>query len=228
LADVVIALSVRWPAIRASANETLTITRNIYDPEGRADDPVREIVELPLNPGLERRQELIRHVSLPPGRHQIRYSVASKLLQRNGSVYVDVEVPDFSRSALAVSNVVLGPLSDASAIQNGESVGTPPIVPTSSRDFANGERIGAYVHIHQPNGAEASPVSLTLEVLDAEDHPKFTDKQVLAPEAFAAGGAAYQFVLPLDQLGSGPHLLSLAARLPNGRSVRRDLVFHVR
>jgi VWFA-related protein len=229
LADVVVALSVRWPAIRATASETLTITRNIYDPDGRADTPVRETLSVTLDAGLQRRQELVRRVSLPPGRHQIRYSVASKLLQRNGSVYIDVEVPDFRRSALAVSSVVMGVLSDASATSEGIVVGAPALVPTSSRDFANGDRLAAYVRIHQAGGPAALPVGVTCEVLDAKDISEFTENQVLAPEAFGAdGGASYQVTLPLDRFKPGPHLLSLAARLPNGRTVRRDLVFHVR
>jgi hypothetical protein len=206
----------------------LTIIRNIYDPDGRTGDPVRETVTMTLEPGLEHLRELIRHVSLPPGRHQLRFSVASALLNRNGSVYVDVEVPDFSRSALAISNVVMGSLSPVENAPADAFLGNPPLLPTSLRNFANGDRIGGYVRVHQA-GEAASPVTMTVEVLDAADRREFMETRVLTADLFSAdGGAGYQVTLPLDQFKAGPHLLSVAARLPNGRTARRDLVFHVR
>jgi hypothetical protein len=227
LADVVVALAVRWPAIHAPVAETLTIIRTIYDPDGRAGDPVRETVTMTLDPGLEGRRELIRRVSLPPGRHQLRFSVASTLLNKNGSVYVDVEVPDFSRSALALSNVVLGSLSPVEGVPPDAILGNPRLLPTSNRDFANGDRIGGYVHVNQ--AGVANPVTMTVEVIDAADHRTFMESRVLGAEVFDAdGGASYQVALPLDQFKPGPYLLSVAARLPNGRTARRDLVFRVR
>jgi VWFA-related protein len=228
LADVVVALSVRWPTVRATTPETLTIIRNVYDPDGRADTPVRETVSLTLEPGVERRHELVRHVALTPGRHQIRFNVASSVLSRNGTVYVDVEVPDLGRSALAVSNVILGRVQPAGEPAADGVVGSPAIVPTSSRDFVNGDQIAAFLHVHQPRTA-TTPVTVSVEVLDVDDRSEFSTSQVLMPEAFAAdGGVNYQIALPLGQMTAGAHLLSMSAKLPNGRTVRRDLVFRVR
>lgn len=228
-ADVVVALSVRWPPIRIAASETLAILRNIYDPEGRTGPPTRETVSLAVTPGDEMRHDLIRRLALPPGRHEIRFNVASTILRRNGSVYVEVEVPDFSRTALAVSGLALGaPPADGDP-RAADLAGLLPIVPTSARDFANGETVMAFVRVQQGGEAAPGPVSVTTEIFDAMDRPKYSDAQVLAAEAFGAErGAPFQIRLPLDRLEPGPHLLSLTARLANGRSVRRDLLFLVR
>jgi VWFA-related protein len=226
LADVVVALSVRWPALRAAVRETLNITRTVYDPEGRPGAPVRETVSLPLSPGDQLRHDVVRQVPLPAGRHQLRFNVASSLLNRNGTVYVDVEVPEFGRTALALSSIVLG--TEPSETASGPS-SLLPIVPTSARDFGNGEPVTAFVRVQQGGAAAPGPVSLTTEILDASDQVRFTETHAIEPAAFAADrGAGYRLRLPLERLQAGPHLLSVSARLANGRTARRDVLFRVR
>jgi hypothetical protein len=223
---VVVALSVRWPALRAAADETLNITRHIYDPDGRAGAPVRETVTVPLSPGDQLRHDLVREVSLPAGRHQLRFNVASSLLNRNGTVYVDVEVPDYARTALALSSIVLGTEPPEMAPASSRRL---PIVPTSARDFANGEAVSAFVRVQQGGPTAPAPVTLTTEILDASDQVRFTESYTIDGAAFAAErGAGYRLRLPLDRLQAGPHLLSLSARLANGRTARRDVLFRVR
>jgi VWFA-related protein len=227
-ADVVVALSIRWPPLRAPATDTLTIVRHVYDPDGRADAPIREMATVELPPGDEARHDLVRRLALPAGRHQVRFNVASSLLGRNGTVYVDVEVPDFSRTALALSNIVLGtPVPPSSAVDALTSV--LPIVPTSARDFSNGESVVAYVRIHEGGGTPVAPVTITAEILDVADQSKFSETRVIPPEAFDANrDAAFEMPIPLSGLESGPHLMSLSARLANGRTARRDVIFRVR
>jgi VWFA-related protein len=47
-------------------------------------------------------------LDLPPGRYQFRASAESKKLQRGGSVYLDVTVPDFRSAPLILSSIALG------------------------------------------------------------------------------------------------------------------------
>jgi hypothetical protein len=215
--------------------ETLTLIRHVYDADGKAGDPVRETVEVALTPGDEGRHEIVRRLALTPGRYEIRINAASSLLDRSGSVYAALEVPDFTRSALSLSGILLGApvvaLADAGidgidAAARGPSLA---VVPTSNRDFTNGEEIAAFVRVYQGGTAALAPTAVAVEILDAADATKFEAAQTLGPEAFdAARGAAYQLRLPLDTLAPGPHLLSITARLASGRTVRRDVMFRVR
>ena len=238
--DVALALAVRWPPLRAAVHETLTLIRHVYDADGKAGEPQRETVEVALAPGDEGRHEIVRGLTLQPGRYEIRVNASSALLDRSGSVYADLEVPDFTRSALSLSGLVLGFARVPSAEVTPSSVAAAPgrssdalaaagITPTSHRDFTNGEAVTAFVRVYQGGTADLAPVSVAAEILDVTDATKFEASELLAPELFdASRGAAYRFALPLETLEPGPHLLSVTARLASGRTVRRDVMFRVR
>jgi len=229
LADVVVALSVGWPALRGSATDTLNIIRNVYDEEGRTGDPMQESVDVALDPGDEAAYHLLRRLTLPTGRHQVRFNVASTLLGGTGSVYVDVEVPRFERSALSLSGVVVGePLVDEVAADPAIG-GLVPLRPTTSRDFANGESIEAFVRVYQGGDGAPGSVTVTAEVLDTGDVVRYEQAIQLEPSEFEGDlGVPVRVPLPLSRLGSGPHLLSLTASLPTGRTTRREVLFRVR
>ena len=73
----------RLPDVLLTTNhvisETVTLTRNVYDADGRAGPPDQETVKLTLQPGGgdELRYDVLRRVSLLPGRYQVRYRVLS-------------------------------------------------------------------------------------------------------------------------------------------------------
>jgi hypothetical protein len=72
-------------------------------------------------------------------------------------------------------------------------------------------------------------VAVTAEVFDASDRLHFEATQTVDSGMFSPdGGAPVRFDIPLTKLVPGPHLLSVTARLPGGRTARRDLVFRVR
>jgi VWFA-related protein len=60
-------------------------------------------------------------LDLDPGRYQLRASAMSKKLDRGGSVYLDVTVPDFSKTPLALSGIALG-YADGSHVPVGRTV----------------------------------------------------------------------------------------------------------
>jgi hypothetical protein len=76
----------------------------------------------------------------------------------------------------------------------------------------------------------AGPVHMTTRVLGADDREAAViPPATIAAEAFAANGQAEYLVdLPLADLPSGLHLLSMTATFDDSRIVRRDVVFRVR
>ncbi len=224
-------LSVRFPPVRVETTDTLTITRNIYDADGRAGDPVRttETVRLVPGGGDQSRHDILQQLVVDPGRHEVRYQVQSALLGTSGTIYAEVDVPDLSRSLIAVSGLVLSAgASGPTVTRSGTLDALVPIVPTTARDFAAGEVVTAFLRVHQA-GETPGPVTLTAEVFDAHDASVFEAVRTLeGPEFASDGGVPVQFDVPLAGLSPGPHLLSVTARLPGGRTARRDVVFRVR
>lgn len=226
-ADVGIALTVRWPSIRAAMADTLTIVRTIYDADGRPGPPVQELLPVTIQPdaGGETHVDVRRQVPLPPGRYQFRFNVKSAKLNQEGSVYADVEVPDFGRAPLSLSGVVLGAPADALA----PAEAAWPVVPTTARDFSSGEHLESVVRVFQGGDAPPAEVAVTTEIFDAADVSHFSVTHTLAAERFGtARSVADAVALPLDRLASGPYLLSVTASGPGGRKTRRDLIFRMR
>lgn len=227
--EVVAVVSVRYPAVRAGVTDTLTITRNSYGSEGDAQAPVRSVEQVALAPsgGAEARHDVLQVLTLEPGRHELRFHVQSELLGTSGTVYADVEVPNLSRSPLALSGLFLAGV-EAGTTHTGEVGHLLPFVPTTRREFTRNEALTGYLRIHQA-GDEPRPVTVTIELLDSTDQVAHTEQVTLGPEDFSGEeGHDFQFEVPLGGLDPGPHLLSVTARLSSGRMARRDVVVGVR
>lgn len=227
--DAVAVLSVRYPALAASVTDTLTITRHVYDDEGRAGAPEQMVESVVLQPrgGEETRHDILQVLTLSPGRHQVRFHVQSQLLKTTGTVYADIEVPNIARSPLALSGLFLaGPQPDAGV--TGDADGLLPIVPTSRREFGRNETIHGFARVYQA-AAGPRPVGVRVEVVDAGDQVRHEQELVFDPAQLEAdGGAEVRFEIPLERLSPGPHLLSVTARLPGGRTARRDVLLGIR
>jgi len=230
-AEIAVVLTARLPPLVGTMNETATVIRNVYDENSRPGPPVREIVTLTLQPraGDELRYDMFSRLTLAPGRYQIRYNVHSRLLDKSGSVYADIEVPDFTSSMLALSSLTLGSTPASGTARTDALAAILPIVPTSARDFAPSDHITSFVRVFQGGTPSPVPVSMGTQVLDIRDAVVFETASVLPAEDFDVGrSAGFTLDLPLDRLSHGPYLLSMTAKLPGGRSARRDLVFRVR
>ncbi len=241
-AEVAVVLTVREPALRAPEPETLTIVRNLYDARGTAGPPEQErrtVVLQPAGGTDEVHYDVRQTLTLTPGHHQIRFNVTSNRLKASGSVYADVEVPDFDRSPLSLSGLVLGPAREAApadgaapetaAVGGDAPASGLPVVPTTTRSFAPGDAISVFARIFQDRGTAPDAVTVTADVYDAGNAVRHLPARTFPATAFEGGrSAAFEAALPLAGLAHGPHLLSIAARLPGGRMARRDLVFWVR
>ena len=169
---------------------------------------------------------MYQRLTLPPGRYELRLNATSAYLERSGTVYADLEVPDFTRSAISMSAFVVG-----SRAQAREDALAPivPVVPTTSRNFDPNENLIAFLRVFQGGASSVLPVAMTAKLLDASDAVVLDVTATLPASAFDTTRAApFEVELPLARLSHGPHLLSVTATLASGANVRRDLVFRVR
>lgn len=227
-AMVGVVLTLGYPASAGTIDERLTVTRNVYDADGRASAPTQERVSLTLLPaGLDgQRQSLFYALRLPPGRHQVRFEVHSTALGKASSILADVEVPDFTRPRLSASSIVLGaPAAD----RNDPLVPLLPIVPTAEREFAANARPTAFVRVLQAGSPQPGAVEMLTEIIDGRDRTVFSTTETLPADAFTgAGGAPFQTALPLAGLDRGPYILSITAQTAGTGPVRRELLFRIR
>jgi VWFA-related protein len=229
--DVAIVLSVRLPAPAKSPAEILTVIRNVYDADGKPGPPTQEStkVTVPVSSSDAAGYDVLSRLRLAPGRYQLRLNAHSSAVDRSGSVFADLEVPDFVQSALTLSALALGAAPADPATRLDVLAGLLPIIPTSSREFAASEHVLAFLRIFQGTSSPPANVDVSVEILDVHDISVFKAAAQIPSDAFGQSRAAsHQLELPLAGLTHGPYLLTITARTANGRTARRDSVFRVR
>jgi len=83
--------------------------------------------------GDELRYEIQQQLTLPPGHHQVRLNATSKVVEKSGSVYAEVEVPDFTRSPLSTTGIILGTPPIDGVPRTDVLSSLVPVVPVSAR-----------------------------------------------------------------------------------------------
>ena len=162
-------------------------------------------------------------LDLEPGRYQLRASAMSKKLDRGGSVYLDITVPDFSKTPLALSGMALG-YADGAHVPVGRTVAPalpsgrgaaprPPVVvperlpfePSLNREFTSADALRAYFEVARKD--RASTVRMTMMVLDAGNHTVMAlDRAVMPGEP-----GRVDLRIPLAPLGPGAYRIRVVA-----------------
>jgi VWFA-related protein len=106
---------------------------------------------------------------LPPGQYQLRASAISTKLSRSGSVYLDLEVPDFEKESVTLSGLEVG-YADRPRVTQARPAGAAAIVPfdpSLDREFHANDTVRVFFEV-----ARKSPntTKTTVELLDYQDH----------------------------------------------------------
>ena len=246
-------LGVRQPAPPRATRVVQDIDLKIaaFSPDGhqRAGQHLTVPVTLNVpNPGGVIGYELLSHVELAPGRYQLRVAAQSaprgvqpaprtpaeghagpgeKTAARSGSVYCDLDVPDFARDALSLSGAVLSVVPGVASGPKDALAAVVPIVPTTMREFTRDDKVTVFLRAYQDGRNPPLPVTLEVRIVDADGAHAFETKATLTAGQFAKDrGAEFSLDMPVATLRPGPHLLTIEAKAGK-RSARRDVRFEV-
>jgi len=214
----------------SSTSETLTLRTVAYSSSGDPKYDVSAKTSIPVPPGVGRvSTSFPSKLTVEPDRYELWLTAHDPRTNRIGGVFYNVEVPEFAANAVTVSGIVLGREPTERLPLPSTLAGLVPIVPTASRTFGQGDPIVAFFQLYQGRNTPLAPVALKIRVLDPQGAVKLDVDESLAPERFTTNRTAdYRLRLPLDQLTSGRHLLSIEARLADRISPKRDVPFSVR
>lgn len=228
-------LAVREPAPPPGEMATMTkvdVLVGAFGPDGRrfGSQRLNAAVKLRAESGATVQYELLSEMRLKPGRYQLRFAGESSretsVQKKSGSVYYDVDVPDFSKDDFAVSGLVLTAVPSVAAAPLDAFARLIPVVPTSRRNFWRTDQVVAFLRLYQ-SGKTAAPVKVNVQVRDSNDKTVFENSQLVDGAQFMKTRSAdYQLPLPIAQLAPGPYLLTIEANAA-GKSLRRDLRFIV-
>jgi len=233
-ATVTLALGVKQPAFASRTSEQIELLVKAYTADGdqlASDTQLIPITVPAAHADVEQsRYEVLARIDLPkPGKYEVRLSAKSVASDTRGSVYVDVEVPDYRKEKVSLSGVVLSsalPVDPVAPLRVLRDV--VPMVPTSERAFRATDVVTAFVRAYQGGNDKFAPVTMKVTIQDAAGKRVVDKTDTVAADTFTADRSAdYQFRLPLGALPAGEYLLTLEASV--GKSTaRRDVRFQKR
>jgi len=253
-ASIAIVLGIHQPAPSRVTGVVQQIDLQVaaYSPGGQRRAGRREKVEARLNtPGAaaEIGYETFARLELAPGRYQLRLAAESSLhgirltdrapevglvsggegtATKSGSVYCDLDVPDFLNAPLSLSGAVLSVSPAVVSGPKGRLSALIPVVPTTLRDFSAGDQVTAFLRVYQGGKNLPGAVAVSAHIVDAAGKTVFATEETLGPDRFTKARAAdYLLDVLIGRLQRGPHLLTIEARLGD-KIVRRDVRFEVR
>jgi VWFA-related protein len=231
-ADVAIILQGQHarPEGSTATADDVDVVVHAYDLDAKlqASDNATAHLGLRKDTSNELRYGVLSRLTLKPGRYQLRLAAHSALAGRSGSVYAELDVPDFSKPALSLSGVMLEATPSPVAAPKGKLASLIPIVPTAERTFAADETVTAFARIYEGGKDPHQPVDITTRILDGAGAEVFSKVESVGADRFGASRSAdVTLALPLSTLPPGPYLLSVVAT--RGKvSARQDVRFSMR
>ena len=172
--------------------------------------------------------ELLSRLDLKPGRYQLRVALNVSSLTTSGSLYYDVDVPDFQKAAVSFSGMVLAARPSPPVTPKDGLPGVLPVTPTTRRSFSASDRVVAFTRVYQGGKDAMVAVPLTVRLLNQNDLLMMDRQEVLPINMFTTERSAdVNIGLPLDRLPPGVYLLTLESKLGKTtakREVRFDVV----
>jgi hypothetical protein len=201
--------------------------------KGKALGGTQTILNLTLRPETRERVKTFGlrvnpRISLPPGRYHMRIGAREELAGMTGTVFHDIEVPDFRKDKLMLGGLVLA----SNMGQETPSIQPDPVLEkvlpapaTSRREFSQRDLIAVYTEIYDNLGTQiARHIDVAVRVI-AED-----GKEVMAiRDTLDNGGVApkkpwdlygYSREIALKNITPGRYALRVEAQVRGNRDVK--------
>jgi len=223
-------------------NNRLSMSVGVFNKEGKSVAAERPDVDLNLRPETHARVmqngvRILRHLSVPPGRYQVRVAAQDSGKTKQGSVHFDLDVPDFTKDPIALSNVALAATADR-AVYTPPKPGFDPFngllpgAPSALREFPNDSEIAAVAEVYVNKPTPTHRIDITSTVKADDGRVVFTNSQERSSEELhgTPGGFGYAVRIPIKGWVPGLYVLTIEAksRLNNVEPASRVIQFEVR
>ena len=207
------------------------VTRAISD-SGDLRGSATQTVQLVLRPngGSPASYEVLSRIELKPGRYSLRAAAHARTADKTGSVYCDIDVPDYTKPRLSLSGIILSMNPGAVAAPKDALSSLIPVVPTTLREFDRRGTLTAFARMYQGAGRAPSAVTATMRVVDSAGRSMFESIEEIGPSRLVSGPPSsfdWKMAVPIDRLREGRYLLIVEAKA-GADAVRREVRFTVR
>jgi VWFA-related protein len=244
-ATVALSIEMRADQFRLSEKngrleDRLRVGLSPVDASGAPRGAREHVLDLDLRPDTaalvrDRGLRVVSMLTLPPGRYHLRVAAAEEGANRTGSVFYDLEVPDFRAPGLHISGIALtasGALDDVTVRAEDPFAGILLGPPVAARAFTRADVIALLAEVYENGVTDAPPhvIDVSAVVRAADGRVVFENREERSSSARASGAHRYGVQIPLDGLQPGRYVITVEGRLrgPGGAAARRDVVIEVR
>jgi VWFA-related protein len=208
------------------------------DDKGKTFSTDRSTVNLNMKPDTAKRVgasgfRVIQSLDLAPGRYNLRVAVSEGNSHKSGSVMMDLDVPDFSKQALSMSDIALTSAMSGIAPTVRPKDPLEKLLPgplTTYREFAPVDEVALFTEIYD-NNKQAHKVEITAMVKAEGGQTVFQTREEHDSSELAgsAGGYGFQTRIPLKSLAPGLYVLRIEAisQIGDRATTSREIVFRV-
>ena len=172
-------------------------------------------------------------VPVPPDGGGLRVAVADVSTGRTGSLWIDLDVPDYDHAPISMSGLVIShdrstEVPTATADETLRASLSGPV--STCRDFSADDTLRWFAEVYQGTRMAEPVVTTTTTIVDPAGHIVFTRdaERSTANPPDDRGLLRVTGTTPLDDLAAGSYVLHLEARLAfGGQTVSREMPFRI-
>ncbi len=221
-------------------NEDIELHVLALDASGKMQDGGPTTAPLRLSPAnhdavIANGFRILRRLTLPPGRYQIRVAATESTGRGVGTVAQVLDVPDFTKAPFQLSGVVVTSMAAAripTANPDAQLKDVLPAPPTARREFPRGDTLAIFTEVYDNQPTPPHRVSISSAILAEDGREMFAAADERSSEELQGkkGGYGYTRELPLTQLAPGRYVLRVSARslISNGATASREVEFRIR
>jgi VWFA-related protein len=226
---IIVGLRETVPADTPRIVENVELLATAFTQKYRLEGSRRLTAQLTLrSTGEEARYEVLSRLDLKPGHYMLRFAAHNSTSGKSGSVYHDIEIPEFSKEPVSLSGVLVSVSPSLTAVPKDFLADLVPVSPTTQRVFYRDvHKPTAFVRVYEPSKASGG-VRLASTIVNDRDVRVFQrvdpiELSVLGKTRFAD----YQLSIPVSTLPPGSYLLTLEAS-DGSHSAKRQVRFEIR
>jgi hypothetical protein len=171
--------------------------------------------------------EVFGRIDLKPGRYQLRVGANVGSLDTAGSIYFDVDVPDFAAAPVSMSGLVVSALPSPPFAPKDAFAGVVPVMPTTRRAFSPKHQVEAFARVYQGGKSKLTPLTVRLEIRNEADELVVDRPLEFAANQFGSARAAdIRVPVAVADLKAGAYVLTLSTTVGT-TTVRRDARFNI-
>jgi VWFA-related protein len=232
-AAVAVMLSVKQPIRETGARtvERVDMAVGAFTTDGKQMGATRLRADVTVRAGASglAEYEVLARLDLKPGRYQLRTAANVGALATSGSLYYDLDVPDFTEAPVSLSGLVMSvspamPIAPRDGLKN-----VIPIVPTTQRTFRSTDQASVFVRVYQGGRKALEEIPLRIQIRDDDNVAVLDRRESIAVSSFGVVRAAdVNVALPIGRLRPGEYLLRIEAAVPQKPGVvTREVRFSI-